>query len=81
MTVEEAIAKIRKYWPDSKQIAWGEALDVICNAAESCQRPTTQVKSSADATAEQIKPCEHHRCSPGNYGLENFCDHPNAWEW
>ena len=26
-------------------------------------------------------PCDHHRCSPGNYRLENYCDHPDAWEW
>jgi hypothetical protein len=26
-------------------------------------------------------PCEHHRCSTGHYGLENYCDHPDAWEW
>jgi hypothetical protein len=33
MEVPEAIAIIKEYWPDPKQIIWGEALETICNKA------------------------------------------------
>ena len=51
------------------------------SAKDAWEAATKLVEEKFTSTNKESTPCEHHRCSQGNYGLENFCDHPDAWEW
>ena len=33
MKLFEAIEKFRYYWPDTKNVMWGDAFETICNRA------------------------------------------------